>query len=348
MANRVVFAVAGSGKTSTIINQIQADSRCLINTYTDNNTRHLQKKVIAKFGNIPTGVRILSYFTFLYSFCYRPILGAIEKTPSKGMNFTRTLPMKCARARKTERAHWWDDENRLFANRLAKLILNYFSKSEVIDRIEHFFDFVCIDEVQDFAANDFNFICSLIKAEVEFLLVGDFFQHTFDTSRDGSTNMNLYNDYDKYREKLKKRGFEVKTDVLTHSHRCSPSVCEFVNDNLGIQIESHRDDTVEVKLLEDKDEINAIVGDCNVVKLFYSKCRNYKGFTDNWGNTKGLDDFQDVCVVLNPNSYEAFTNNWLSELAPTTKNKLYVACTRAKGNLYFVTEAAIKQFKIKG
>ncbi|MDH4263447.1 MAG: UvrD-helicase domain-containing protein, partial [Spirochaetia bacterium] len=86
MDKRVVFAVAGSGKTTNIINRINKDSRCLIITYTDNNAKQLKFRIIAKFGEIPKGVRVYTYFTFLYSFCFRPICG--YEANIKGINFT--------------------------------------------------------------------------------------------------------------------------------------------------------------------------------------------------------------------------------------------------------------------
>ena len=71
MDKRVVFAVAGSGKTSSIIELVEEGSRFLILTYTDNNTRHLKNRIVQKLGRIPSGVRVYSYFTFLYSFCLK-------------------------------------------------------------------------------------------------------------------------------------------------------------------------------------------------------------------------------------------------------------------------------------
>jgi len=50
-------------------------------------------------------------------------------------------------------------------------------------------------------------------------------------------------------------------------------------------------------------------------------------------------------VVLNPTTLKAYDSGNLADLAPTTKNKLYVACTRAKGNLYFISELALKKYK---
>lgn len=344
MDKRVVFAVAGSGKTSSIIDRIEEDSRCLIITYTDNNTQSLRNRIIQKFGKIPTGVRVYSYFTFLYSFCYRPLCG--YKVKAKGINFDYPLPMNAQRSRKNTTAHYIDKNDRLFASRIAKLLIEFDIIPEVIERIEKFFDLVFIDEVQDFAANDFNLLCALAKANIEIQLVGDFHQHTFDTSRDGNTQKNLYNCFNKYCKKLSNSGFSIDLESLSRSYRCSPSVCSFVEDNLKIKIQSHRNDKVEVRLLDDDQEIENIYSDDSIVKLFYQKSNSYCGRTENWGNTKGLDHFNDVCVVLNPTTFRYFKSGQLDQLPPTTKNKLYVACTRAKGNLYFVNENRLKKYKI--
>lgn len=343
MDKRVVFAVAGSGKTSSIIDRVNDDSRCLIITYTDNNTRHLKSEIIQKLGKIPEGVRVYSYFTFLYSFCYRPLCGFEFET--KGINFNYPLPQYAQRTRKNAREHYIDKNNRLFSNRIAKLLIEFGVIPEVIERIEQFFDLVCVDEVQDFAANDFNFICSLANTNVEMQLVGDFYQHTFDTSRDGNTQKALHDCFDKYCEKLANAGFSIDLESLSHSYRCSPSVCSFVEEVLGINIRSHREDGVEIHLLVDDQEVEQVYSDDSIVKLFYQKSNSYSGNTENWGNTKGLDHFQDVCIVLNPTTFKAFNSGLLAQLPPTTKNKLYVACSRAKGNLYFVSEKLLTKYK---
>jgi DNA helicase II / ATP-dependent DNA helicase PcrA len=345
MDKRVVFAVAGSGKTSSIIDKIEEDSRCLIVTYTDNNTRNLKNRIIRKLGKIPESVRIYSYFTFLYSFCYRPLCGYELKT--KGINFNYPLPKYAQRTKKNAWEHYIDKSNRLFSSRVSKLLMEFNVTKEVIERIEGFFDLVCIDEVQDFAANDFNFLCELSKTNSELILVGDFYQHTFDTSRDGNTQKGLHDCFIKYCKKLENAGYSIDSKSLSNSYRCSPSVCDFVESNLKIKIKSHRDDKVKVTLLENINEIEQIFSDHSIVKLFYQKSNAYNGNTENWGNTKGLDHFQDVCVVLNPTTYKAFVSGKLAQLAPITKNKLYVACTRARGNLYFISESMLKKHKIK-
>ena len=58
----------------------------------------------------------------------------------------------------------------------------------------------------------------------------------------------------------------------------------------------------------------------------------------NWGETKGEDKYMDVCVLLNKATSKRMSSGTLSELAQLTKNKLYVAITRAKGNVYIFDE----------
>lgn len=58
MDKRVVLAVAGSGKTTSIINDLQTDSRALIITYTINNVENIKKRIIRKFGLIPNGIKV--------------------------------------------------------------------------------------------------------------------------------------------------------------------------------------------------------------------------------------------------------------------------------------------------
>ena len=330
-------------KTTSILERIELGSKFLIITYTDNNTQHLKSKIIEKLGKIPDGVRVYSYFTFLYSFCYRPLCDYEIK--SRGINFTQPIPKYAQRKPKKTLVHYFDGNRRLFSSRIAKFLIEFNFIPEVLERIEKFFEAVFIDEIQDFAANDFNLVCHLAKAKVDIRLVGDFFQHTFDTSRDGNTQINLHNSFDAYCKKLSDAGYTIDLESLSHSYRCSPTICAFVDRKIGISIESHRKDEIKLELLDDKDKIEEIFYENSVVKLFYQKSNAYPGNTENWGNTKGLDHFRDVCVVLNPNSFDAYENSQLASLAATTKNKLYVACTRAKGNLYFVSEQKLKNYK---
>lgn len=342
MDKRVVFAVAGSGKTSHIINELRSDSKTLILTYTDNNLSNLKHRIMQKFGKIPSGIKVYSYFQFLYSFCFRPLYGHELKT--KGINW-HVPPFNTLKMKRNDRRFYIDSHNRLYSNRIAKLIEQLGIIDEVIQRIEKYFDSICIDEVQDFAGHDFNFLLSIYPANINQLFVGDFYQHTFDTSRDGNVNKSLHDCYDKYKAKFTKVGYIVDEELLSKSHRCSPIVCKFVTENLSIHIDSHRSDKTHIEFIECKNQAIDLMNCTETAKLFYQDSRKYKGYTENWGATKGLDCFENICIVLNNTTLKLFQSGKLEELKPQTKNKFYVACTRAKQNIYFVPERLVKHLK---
>ncbi len=76
---RLIHAVAGSGKTTKIIESIDPQKRNLILTYTETNQNTIRAKLIEKFGYIPESTFIFGVFEFLYSFCLVPYLGKRPK-----------------------------------------------------------------------------------------------------------------------------------------------------------------------------------------------------------------------------------------------------------------------------
>ena len=82
----------------------------------------------------------------------------------------------------------------------------------------------------------------------------------------------------------------------------------------------------------------------NVMKLFYQKSYDYDCKSQNWGDSKG-SEYDNVCVVLNPTTYKLFAANHLNELSSQTKSKFYVACTRTRGNLYFVNQSDLEKYR---
>lgn len=342
MDKHVILAVAGSGKSKTIIDKLDENTRALVVTYTDLNTRELKQRIVKKFGYIPESIKVYSYFSFIYVFCFRPICGYELNT--RGLVFLNPLPQHIQRSNKESRIHWMNGHNRLYSNRVAKLLIESGAIKEVIERIDKYFDFICFDEVQDFASNDFNFICNLINLKRNILLVGDFYQHTFDTSRDGSTRKNLHSSYENYCKELRKAGFHIDENILSKSYRCSPTICNFISQEMQISIDSHRIDNTHIRFIDDDVEIKSVFNNDSIVKLFYQNSNKYIGNTANWGAVKGTDVYEDVCVVMNPKTSKAYHENRLYELSATTLNKLYVACSRPKGNLYFVDEKRLKVF----
>ncbi len=240
---------------------------------------------------------------------------------------------------KTSLEHYLSNNRYLYAPRAAKLVRETSVLKKVHGSLKKHFDHLYVDEVQDFAANDFNLLLDLAEAGVPLLCVGDFFQHTFDTSRDGNTRSNLHKKgLTAYLSEFEKAGFAVDTKTLVQSWRCSPSVCSFISENLEITIESTRKDKTDVIFVTDPDEIKRLYHEPQIVKLFLKEHHLHDCFSNNWGNSKGLDTYHDVCVVLNPATFKLVMAGKSKELKPMIKNKLYVACSRARGALYFVEE----------
>ena len=342
MDNRVILAVAGSGKTSHIIDSLRATGRSLVVTYTENNYKNLHYRITAEYGCIPDHIRLHTYFSFLYSFCLRPFLG--DSLRFRGINwneppeFTRTI-------KRTEERYYLDKGQRLYYSRMARLLSEKGLVPDVSRRLLKYFDSFFIDEVQDFAGHDFNFLCELASTDVRTVLVGDFYQHTFDTSRDGNINMNLHKDLTTYKNKLKGKDYYIDDTSLGKSYRCSPTVCAFVSINIGIDIKSHRDDETNVEYVDSEERADQLFHQSDIVKLFYQSHQKYPCFSNNWGASKGIDSYGSVCVVLNDKTDKLYKSGELTSLLPTTRNKLYVACTRSKADIYFVPEKYYSKYK---
>jgi DNA helicase-2/ATP-dependent DNA helicase PcrA len=58
-----------------------------------------------------------------------------------------------------------------------------------------------------------------------------------------------------------------------------------------------------------------------------------------------MDSYGDVCVVLSSENVKAWQAGSFRTINPGTRNKLYVACSRARGNLTFVPESLLKTYR---
>lgn len=336
MDKKVMFAVAGAGKTTYIINQLSTAKHSLIITYTNANYKSLFRKICDRFnGKWPDNVTLITYFSFLYKFCYKPFLA--DKVRAKGIVFENNINRF---VKKTEDTYYLTPSRYFYSNRLALFLEQSGTIHEIKERLETYFDEFIIDEIQDIAGRDFMLLEELMNANLNMLFVGDFCQHTFDTSRDGSVNKNLFNDRNKYEEHFTTKGFASDTTTLLNSWRCSGNVCSYIKQHIGIAMASNRLSTedTEIYFVSQQNQIKKILADDSIIKLHYQNGAKFGHGHKNWGETKGEDNYQDVCVLLNKTTAVQFSKGKLCELPQSTKNKLYVAITRARGNVYFINE----------
>ena len=167
MDKKLMLAVAGAGKTTHIINNLSTEKRTLIVTYTIGNYNNLLEKISAKFnGECPENVTVMKYFSFLYSFCYKPFLS--DRIRAKGIIY-KNNPNQFAK--QSERKYYLSKDDYFYSNRLSLFL----EKAQIIPlikaRLETYFDEFIVDEVQDIAGRDFLFLEQLMSANINIRLI---------------------------------------------------------------------------------------------------------------------------------------------------------------------------------
>ncbi len=334
-----MLAVAGAGKTTYLVSKLNEGERFLIVTYTTNNVANLKRKIIQRFGYFPSNITLLSYYVFLYHICFLPF-AMIDLNP-QGI-YWKQPDESTLRIPRDKASYYITREGRLYHNRISQFC-HKFHLLDIKHRIEKYFDHLYFDEVQDLAGHDFDFIHALLPLNIETMLVGDFFQHTFDTSVDGNLHTSLYDDFKKYHKTWDNVTIDVTT--LSKSYRCTKQVCDFVQNAIGIAIESLSPEESQVIVIDDAESANAILLNDQIVKLVFKENYKYAFNAINWGASKGMDDFEDICVVLYKTAHKHFQNHTLAQLPPSSRNKLYVACTRAHRHLYIMSDELAETYK---
>lgn len=364
MAKKVILAVAGAGKTYHICHNIDKNKKNLILAYTHENIKNIRKELFCAFGCIPELTTILTFDSFVYRYMVLPyepsILKFFEKENfvTKGITLNKPEPKIIKNKHnfkyipKDKIGHYIKNGFYYCAN-ISELITliekdKYRLIKKIATNINNFYDNILIDEFQDFREYDFDLITSLAKEVDNITLVGDYNQHSVSaTNNSGKPFKNGKKDvlYDDFKSKIMNLGFEVDENILRNSRRCPKDICEFINKKLNIKITHNNNNLGKVFFV--KDNIETIINDSSIVKLIYKEANKYKFRVINWSYSKG-DTFDNVCVILtdtfeNIDSID-FTCDKVSRI---NINKLYVALTRTKGNLYIIKQSDFKKIKTK-
>ena len=100
------------------------------------------------------------------------------------------------------------------------------------------------------------------------------------------------------------------------------------------------DDDIEIGVITDADQIRQILDNDDLVKLVIRDAAKKPFFCRNWGDIKGEDHFEDVAIILTQDAMKLYPGR-LNELPKSTLRKLYVACTRARRNLYLINPKSL-------
>lgn len=358
-----MLAVAGAGKTYSICNGLNPENKNLIIAYTHENIHNINKELIEKFGKVPELTNVMTYHSFLYRYILCPYEPTILKkfnrldfvrrgiTTKKSPDMTKIvndkrIPNK-AYKKKEELEHYELDGN-YYCNTLAELILyvkegNQKLIDKAVNSLNMFYDQVYIDEFQDFRTYDFELIVLLAKKINNILLVGDYYQHSVSGDNNSGKPFDKMGIKD-FVEFLIKSKLTVDTTTLSASRRCPKAICDFVEEKLDIEFGCNNSHIGNIYWL-DESNVEDVLNDDEIVKLVWNNANKYLFNAVNWSYSKG-DTYNSVCVILTDKFQNLQDNDFdIGTIKEITKNKLYVAMTRTKGDLYFVKKELFDKVK---
>lgn len=180
--NRVILAVAGGRKTQSIVEHCiscPVDRRVLVLGYTTASQNELTTRIGAAGVHAPR-IEVMGWFTFLLQHLVRPYLPLLyEDRRLTGFNFEGD-PGRYAKG--AER--FLDRDGRAYKLHLAKLAHDVATASSgsAMDRLEHIYDEIYIDEIQDLGGWDLEVLELLLQSRLGITMVGDMRQALLSTN----------------------------------------------------------------------------------------------------------------------------------------------------------------------
>lgn len=180
--NRSILAVAGGRKTQSIVDDCGScleDRRILVLGYTTASQDELATRIRAT-GVHGHRVEVMGWFAFLLQHLVRPYLPLLyEGRRLAGLNFDGD-PGRYAK----DAERFLDKDSRAYKLHLAKLAHDVMVSSNdgAIDRLEHIYDEIYIDEVQDLGGWDLEVIQALLQSKLRITMVGDMRQALLSTN----------------------------------------------------------------------------------------------------------------------------------------------------------------------
>nr|WP_114788086.1 AAA family ATPase [Lactiplantibacillus plantarum] len=352
MVSRVIQAVAGAGKTYHVANSFSNSMRCMYVTFTNENVNNIYTELI-KGGRNLENCNVSTFSKFICDWFIRPFFPKLRPCLGSFKGFTTLNPPENTQNRNngyvkdSYARHYVDETGRLYLSRISELVTK--QKRELrelmFQRIGWFTDILIVDEYQDLTGKDFDLLKLLVKQKFfDVTLVGDVFQTGVSQSvqRKESKLLGFNQDVDTFDDFMKgifgSKKLIIDNTSLIRSRRISPSCAEFVEEHLGIEIKSMGVTTTGVHRVTGVDELNLIMSNKMTVLIFSRNVTHDFPNEDynSWSYVKG-STCGDVLVVLTTKTDKILESEELTGIPRKTLNKLYVALTRATGELYIVS-----------
>lgn len=359
MKNKLLIASAGAGKTTMFVREaLTCSGSILITTFTEENEKEIRKKFRElNNGVIPANVTIQTWFSFLIEHGAKPYQGKLTNKKITGLLLVNEKSGRKYKGKppvffseKDVDNHYFTKDYRIYSDKLSKFAVKCNEKSggNVVDRISRLFQNIFIDEIQDMAGYDLEFIKLLLGTQSVIKMAGDPRQVTYHT--------HFSSKYKKYSEgkiqdflsnECKKTECLIDTDTLKGSWRNNQDICNFANKLFPEypQCVSRQKETTDhdgVFFVAEKD-IGRYIEKYKPLQLRYNrrtKKINSNFEVKNFGESKGTTYDR---VIIYPTKKML---KWILDGERINnfeaRCKFYVAITRAKFSVAIVCENGTK------
>jgi DNA helicase-2/ATP-dependent DNA helicase PcrA len=344
-SNKIIFASAGAGKTTEIVNEALAmrPKRTAITTFTLKNVEEIRRKLIEINGYVPPEITIYPWYTLVLHEMVRPYQGHVHSKRVAGVHFAKGATRTYVKKKDVAR-YYCDRENQAYSDRLGDfaLLCNEASGGKMLRRLNDMFSHIFVDEVQDLAAFDIDVLELLLRSPIGVTGVGDIRQSTFRTS---------------YAPKNKKycgRGFVLKAEAweraglckvvyMARSRRCVQAICDIADlifPDLP-KAKSHNNAKTEhdgvfvVRSVHVEEYRNRFAP--QLLRLSRTFRRDLAA--ENFGMVKGLG-FERVLIIPYSGITEWLTTGDANHVAKSS-DEVYVGVTRAYQSVAFIHDGDV-------
>lgn len=346
-SNQLILAVAGSGKTTQIVDECAASnsqSDILVLTYTLTNQAILTDRLRRKTGKHGS-IRVQGWFSFLISEIVRPFVPVVfPQARVLGFDFKSEPQVYVASEDQNRYFTRGGEVRRVHLAQLCMRILDAFGE-QVIDRLSRIYGHIYIDEAQDLSGYDLEILKVLFASPIEMRLVGDVRQAVIATNeRDLKNKKYRYMGIWKwFREQAEEGNLQI--EQWNRTRRCTPEVAEFADSLFD---PSHGFKTTVSENRAEFDHCGIfLVKKVDISKylhrfspLFLKDPRSAKNEPYEFVNfriSKGMET--DHVLIWPTGNIEKLVRQG-TPLADGPATHLYVAVTRARQSVAFVLDSA--------
>lgn len=345
--NHLTLAVAGSGKTQSIIDAcVAADpaQKILVLTYTSANQRVLKQRLASEAGDRHR-IEVTGWFSFLIGEFVRPYLPF--EFPGKrvrGFDFKSDPQQYVGNDEWRRYFNRQDEVRRVHLAQLAHRV-NQAAAGAPIRRLARVYDHIYIDEVQDLCGWDLEILDLLMDSEMSLTMVGDVRQAILVTNnRERKNKQYMYlKVWDWLRRKERAGKLLIAQD--RESYRCGPEITQFADslfsDELGFEStisKRHAHSIHQGIFLVKTSDVDSYVYKFRplLLRRTASSGRSLAQHQPiNIGLAKGMESDH---VLIHPTSEIKSMLRTSTALDSNRAAYLYVAVTRAKHSVAFILD----------